>query len=386
MEEKWEELYGYAANIVKFAPWSWINEEQLIEIDVYGSLTYYLSVMGREGLFEGIMLLTGKDELRRYVEMQQNPIPDIFGINYQEGILMVYNTRDYMLEDNMEVVDEFMKRQYKGKVISFESFTRGYMPSSLSEEELDDALVAFKTFDRALSDMNKSENGDKTSDDYKDYKKFKSSFKDHNDRCLHISFDEDEDELTFEVIDQPRLAVNFKTVTMPEGFDNLDDAPRLDDTYEIEFLNYVPIPAKKVKYKTALMNEAVDKTNLVRYFALVNETTEKVLEFKTVDAPFMGERDNEDYLGFVFPMLIDLMNENGVPKKMLVRDDETYALLSDLADREKIELVKSPEMKIIDDFVTGFYEHVLGPYEDIDDMPFDFNDGDDDDDDPDEVE
>ncbi|MCQ2749994.1 MAG: hypothetical protein MJ246_08735 [Clostridia bacterium] len=334
--------------------------------------------MGREGLFEGIMLLTGKDELRRYIEMQECPIPDIFGINYQEGILMVYNTRDYMLEDNMEVVDEFMKRQYKGKVISFESFTRGYMPSSLSEEELDDALVAFKTFERALRDMDKTEKEDKSSDEYKDFKKFKASFKDHNDRCMHITFDEDDDELTFEVCDKPNLASTFKTVSLPEGFDNLDDAARLDDVYEVEFLNFVPIPAKKVKYKTALMNEAVDKTNLVRYFALVNETTEKVIEFKTVDAPFMGERDNEDYLGFVFPMLIELMNENGVPKKLLVRDDESVALLSDLADKAGITLIKSPELKIIDDFVTGFYEHVLGPYEDIDNG-FDINNDDDDD-------
>ncbi len=341
--------------------------------------------MGREGLFEGIMLLTGKDELRRYIEMQRNPIPDIFGINYQEGILMVYNTRDYMLEDNIEVVDEFMKRQYKGKVISFESFTRGYMPSSLSEEELDDALVAFKTFERALRDMDKTEKN-KESEEYKDFKKFKASFKDHNDRCMQIQFDEEEDELSFSVCDMPNLAACFKTISLPEDFNNLDDAANIDDTYEVEFLNFVPIPAKKVKYKTALMNEAVDKTNLVRYFALVNETTEKIIEFKTVDAPFMGERDNEDYLNFVFPILIELMNENGIPKKLVVRDDESLALLSDLADRLNIKLVKSPELKIIDDFVTGFYEHVLGPYEDIDEGPWDINDEDDDDDNEDEAE
>lgn len=341
--------------------------------------------MGREGLFEGIMLLTGRDELRRYIEMQKFPIPDIFGINYQEGILMVYNTREYMLEDNIEVVDEFMKRQYKGKVVSFESFTRGYMPSSLSEEELDDALVAFKTFERALRDMAKTEKEDKNSENYKDFKKFKASFKDHNDRCMRIEYDEDDDELNFSVCDMPNLAACFKTITLPEDFDNLDDATQTDDVYEVEFLNFVPIPAKKVKYKTALMNEAVDKTNLVRFFALVNETTEKVIEFKTIDAPFMGERDNEDYLNFVFPMLIDLMNEHGLPKTLLVRDDESMALLSDLADRCKIKLVKSPELKIIDDFVTGFYEHVLGPYEDIDE-PFENGPDEDDEDDNDEVD
>lgn len=364
LREKWEKLYESAKQIVKLEPWKWIKEEQLIEIEAYEGLNFYLSVMGFHGMFEGIILFTSKKDLFTYVEMQEKPFPDFQGMNYQQGILLIFNERQYMIPENLEIADSIMKRQIKGKLIAFESFVKGYMPSRLTEEELDDSIIAFCSFAKALelfdnTEKNINKNNKSNNEKDKNILKMKKNFIDRFDKCMHVSYDEDTDNVEVKITKNPEITEYMpECIISDELLDVINKCKKVNDCYEMEFLNFLPLPVKTVKYKTPVMNESIEKNNLIRYMLIVSEKS-GIKKFKLIERPFMSEEDHFNYVDEFLDELLDVFQKNGVPEEIVVRDDNTRFMLEDMCDKLDIELIDEPRLLVIDDVINEFVENMI---------------------------
>ena len=372
IREKWERLYECTKRVVKLEPWKWIKEEQLIEIEAYEGLNFYMSVMGYHGMFEGIMLFTNKKDLFSYVEMQEKPFPEFHGMNYQQGVLMVFNERKYMLPENIKIADEIMKRQIKGKLIAFESFIKGYMPSQITEEELDDSIIAFFSFAKALelfdsADNKKKQEEYKEDKEVKDILQMKKKFVNKFDKCMHIVYDEDEDKVKVEITKLPEISEFVTECVAPkEIIDEINTFEKVKDCYEIEFLNYLPLPIGKVKYKTPFMSESIEKVNTMRYIIIASEK-KGLLKFKLIDRPFMSEEDHFEYYNQVLDELMETLRKSGVPNELVIRDDDTKFVLEHLCKELNIELIDDPNLLVIDEVLSNFIEHLMEEEENEDD-------------------
>lgn len=359
LKEKWEKLYESAMNVVRLKPWSWIDEEKLLIVKAYEGLDFYMSIMGFHGMFEGIMLCTSKNALCNYSEMQASMIPDLYGINYQEGILMVYNKEKYSLPENAELAESFMPRKINNKIITFESFVKGYFPSSLTEEELDDEIIAIETLEKTLQSFEtaKKERNKKA----KELKELKDTFINDEDKCLIMSYNEDNETLDIDVIDEPEIYDYSPTIQLTnETREFLKDAARSNKTYEIEFLNYMPIPIGKVKYKTPIMNETIEKNQLLRYCIIANETDKQIIKFEPYEDAIMSNKEEMEYITLCMDKIVEIFKEYGIPEKIFIRDEETAFALDGVTKEFKIETVINPKLDVIDDFMYGFFEHITG--------------------------
>lgn len=385
LRDKWTKLYDNAINIARLKPWKWIIEEKLIIINAYEGLDFYLSVMGRSGMFEGIMLCTSKKAICNYGEMQSSPIPDLFGINYQEGILLVFNKENFSLPENLEIANEFMPRKIDDKIITFESFVKGYMPSKLTEEELDDAIIAYETLNKALIMFDKAEKNECDAQYQSKLLKLKNDFVNEDDKCMILNYDEEEDNLDINVDVEPDIIDYSKSLDFPDDVTKeLKEIKHNNHVYQIEVLNNLPIPINEVKYKNPCMNESIKKTQILRYFILTDETDKKVLKFTPYEKPIMSNQDDHEFIDACMNDFANLLVQNGIPNEIIVRDEETQILLENIAKELDINLTVSPYMDIVDDFLYGFFEHITGEsVEDFEIAAEDefYNDDDDNDDD-----
>lgn len=396
LKDKWTKLYDVASTICKLAPWKWIVEERLIVIKAYEGLEFYMSVMGMSGLFEGIMLCTSKSGIRNYNEMQCSRMPDLLGINYQEGILMVFNDEKICLKENVKLADEFMEKRINNKVITFESFVKGYLPSKLTEEELDDAILAFTTLEKALIEFDRI--GKRNKNEYTDeVKKIRDIFLSDPRNALILSYDEDEDKLDIQT-DLPKDIDDYLPSVMPPQ-DVLDEAKefkRTNHVWEFELLNYLPIPIDEVNYKNPFMNETIKKTQIMRYVILADKTTNEIIRFSPYDKPLMSNKEEFDFIDTVINDFFNVLAERGLPKEIVVRDENTYTLLLEVTKELKIKLKQDALLDMCDDFLNGFFVHITGEdpsdfegmneedfEEYLENMDDDYDEEDDDDDDDD---
>ena len=141
--------------------------------------------------------------------------------------------------------------------------------------------------------------------------------------------------------------IEYNRIAVNEQYE--EDIMRLPQTeleLEYDFLNYLPLRLK----------ENIEKDGRLYYPRtrfIAEHRSGMMLSNDIIDK---NKYESElDYVCESIDCLLSYIFKFGRPKKIYVRDEESYAYLKELAEKADVELVIRPKLKAID----KFYEHLM---------------------------
>ncbi len=134
---QWQALYDIAYDIQKLKPWEVYGDIELIGLTPRGfSDSFYISVMGMEGEFKGVVVYMGIEGFRdfyRLIASEQLGIPPRYAFYEQTYLSCQYEPVERLTSEQAETAQMLLGEAMYGSVPVFESFKKGYEPSELDE-------------------------------------------------------------------------------------------------------------------------------------------------------------------------------------------------------------------------------------------------------------
>lgn len=328
-KKKWLELYDIADKIKLINPW-----EKLCEMDllVYLSQKYntdfYCRVIESEDIYRSIVIYEG-EEIYDFFDYIDNNYPSHMFLNYQNYFLCNFVKRDETLKDNIVIAREVGKK-YRGIWTSFEHFETGYMPSKLNIKQVDKLIEVLNAFYSMIKDILEE--------------KIKVDFE--NGYTL-VNFYDKERRMYVKRVQEFLLPQRMYEEVLVDKFiiNDLKGVKRTENVIEYDFLNYLPL----------YIRDSVDNDGR-HYYPLSRILADKKTGMIVIAD--MCDKNNykskKEYVYESLDKLIDYFIENGVPKKIYVRDNKTKFIVKDLLDKLGVQIVVKPNLICIDDMENGF--------------------------------
>ncbi len=323
LDEKkaWLELYNLADEAYEYSPWEYVKEDMFLSFIDENDKMWYASVLGNNKKFYGILFIEEKD-INRYLNIYKNNYSNIQTFNYQVGLMVSFVDKKNLKDDELHLLKE-LGINFSKIAIKFQKFERGYMPYMIKFFDVLNFSYLFKNFMVIFKHLkNKNillpNDGEMLSRFYlKDENLYKTA---------NIKFFKKE-----EIYDKV-LVDDFKLISKSKPID-----------IEFEFINYLPI---------AIGNNYEDgKYKLDKFFAIADASNNKMLKIEIIDT---SKYKNElEYNKDAINKLIEFINNNFIPRRIIVRDLYSYNLLKDFERISKIEL-KIDKIRVIDIFIDSF--------------------------------
>ena len=324
-KELWLELYEIARKIQELEPWKYLwDMDLLVYLCQPLNEIFYCSVMGHAGLHKAIAIYKG-DQIQGFMELAKNQIPEYMMLNYQECLMCNFINRQSTLPKNREIIKE-LGLSFRGTWISFESFEKGYEPSTISIEQVKTMIEALKNFYmmfRAIIEQG-----------------IKADFENGEMLARHY----DKEKKLFLNYPAPLMLPekHYDTIRVDKEFEKeMMKLSQTDMELEFEFLNYVPIRIRENKekdgrnYYPRARFIADRKTGFAISYDLINKNDYK---------------DEKDYIMESVELLINYFYKMGRPKRIYVRDEESKTYLEDIANKAQTKITVRPKLKAIDEF------------------------------------
>jgi len=323
--QEWGDLYEAAIGFKNIAPWNWMWDSDLFGVqNPENGEIGYCCVMGKLGEHFALAVYMGTDGLQGYLKNRsiEDPEKDLDMLHYQKCLMASFEDRHFLQEPDIQVIN-MLRLKFRGAHSwpLFRSYEPGYFPWRLTgEEAIYLNLVLRLAMDVALR------------------------FKDNPD-LLHATKE------------------NSYLVSVPVN----DNGSRV---WRDEWRK--PAPARKAEVVVGLIdNERLEKINSMRMSR--HGVWEVDIFFSS--AP-IRENDARPYFPHTFLCIdhdsrfiyavylaaaadhvqefrnqfLNIFNQDRcMPREILVREENTFALLGDIAARLGIKLRRVKELRAVED-------------------------------------
>jgi hypothetical protein len=320
----WLQLYEVAEEIKKLEPWNYLYDNDILTL-VSPNYEYpiFATVMGRAGEFTGIAIYVGQ-EINDLLNIIKEGYPEHMVLSYQNCFICNYIARDELIPANKIIIKE-LGLKYRGVWTSFEHFESGYVPSELNIEQvkfLTDILGNFYMTFRAILEhgaMCDFAGGETLLRIYDEKVKLW-----HTMKCpLNLSL--------------PKPVYPEIYMTDEVFLKRLKNTKSSKLILEMEFLNFIPIPIKGEKGKRDEFARPIiiaESINGMIYQCSLNKKS----DFK----------NEGDYYSNALNIIFEYLLKNGLPSKIIVRDEKTRLALKDSCEKLKIKLEIESELIAIE--------------------------------------
>lgn len=315
-KDNWLKLYKIADEIKKLKPWKKLWDMDLFmyieDNDIDNAL--YFCTMGKGGVHESIAVYRGK-EICGYLDLLDTNGDAIMGINYQECLKVCYLEKIDTLPENQKLIKE-LNIKYKDKWTSFEKFERGYEFSSIND---DDVLLMTKYLEIYYDMYQKYVN-----------EKLKIDFENQFGLIRKMNKKTGKYEDIIDKIVYP--LVKRKILDVSQYQDKLKKLKKNNMELEVDFMNYLPVRIDDCKSK--------DNRYLYPVLYLLADEKKGII----IDMNLIENKENYDeIIDECTNRFINFIRENGIPKKIIIGDNQTLLFLSELCDFLNIKIeFKSP--------------------------------------------
>ena len=320
-KELWLDLYSYADLAYDLKPWEYVSETNLLSFIDDKNDIWYASVLGNAKKFYGIIFIHGKD-INKYLEIYNNNYSFIQSFNYQIGLMISYVNKKDLQDDELHHLKE-LGISFNELAIKFKKFESGYLPHMINIEDVEKLSYLLNNFMVIFKHLeNKEVLPPKDNEMLTRY----YSIPDKAYNTANIEFFKLDDEYRNVSFDEINLFSKRNPIEL-----------------EFDFINYLPI-AIGTNYENG-------KYKLNKFFALADATHNKMLKIEIIDSN--KYLDEDEYNKAMINNLIDFINDNFIPKRIIVRDNYTYNLLKDFNKLTNLE-VKIDKIRVIDVFIDSF--------------------------------
>lgn len=282
--------------------------------------------MGKGGECYAIAAYDGLDAIKGFFEMvYSDKIPSNQLIRYQNNIMCNYGNRDELTTKERDIIKELgLKFRGKNNWIYFRTFESGYAPYMPDRDEV---LEFTKILEHVYMAIQELHNGLEI--DFKNEKTLMRKFDDESNQWVNSE----------EALIKPDMEY-FITVLQDELLINRLKNQKQDDS----------ILELDIVYLNSIINDkGYDKPCIPRLCMLVDARAGLILSQNMITP-------EDDDINVIFGAVINYILQRRRPKNIVVRDGYTASILIDLCERTGIEVIESPKLHAIDEFVESLYE------------------------------
>lgn len=312
--KEWQRLYDVAVEFKKLGCWDWMYDDDLFGVqNPDNGEIGYCCIMGNLGEMFAIAVYLGEDGLGGYLKMQSGEVgetdPDV--LHYQKCLMASFEDRDYLEKEDLQLIKRLgLKFRGRNGWPVFRSYRPGYVPWFLTKEE---ALFLTTAIEQSMD--------------------------------VALRFREDEDLLT-------SPCGNKYLIRVPD---------KIEDVFLWEDKWIKPVPAEKVR----MFDDHVDEVRIQRIKRKAVQT-DAIWEIEMAFSPtpvwekkerpyfprILAVMDHRSMLAldlYMFEISSDaskfrsyflsfLEKNKALPRKILVRNDETLQLIAPIASLLKIHV------------------------------------------------
>ncbi|MBP3284254.1 MAG: hypothetical protein J6M02_02000 [Clostridia bacterium] len=328
----WLKLYEIAKDIKALRPQEYLSDFEWLQYESKKyEETFYFCIIELFGEINAIGIYTS-EQLHRFYELIDNDFPSYMMLNYQEGLMCRFDSREDTLKENRALIKELGLR-FRGTWISFEHLEKGYQPATLNSVQVNKMIEILSN----LYNMLKQIKEEKLTIDFE------------AGETLIRAFDEEKKEYVNKIDKLLVPDIELRTIIF-EGQEkkrfkaDVTKIPKKNMSIEFEFLNYFPLSLKDVKENGRFYFPKI------RFIA--DHTKKLMYEGDMIDKNnYEGE---QEYIDETLDLLVRFFFEFGRPKRIYVRDIETKVALQEIADLANIEVTIKSKLKVIDEFLEEF--------------------------------
>lgn len=326
--EEWRALYDIAIKLKELKPWEKLWDMDLITIiESNKKEPCVCSIMGKGGECYAIASYNGLDSIKGFFEMAYgNELPAHQLIRYQNNIMCNYGNRDELTTKERNLIKDLgLSFRGKNNWIYFRTFETGYAPYMPNREEVLEFTIILKHVYMAIEALNKGmkinfENG----------KTFMRKFDDEKNQWINS-----EESVIIPDMDYPVPILNDEMV-----MNRLKKQKQNSSILELD-----------IAYLNSTINDkGFDKPLIPRLCMLVDAKKGLILSQSMITP-------EDDVVDVLFKTVVHYIIQRGRPKSIVVRDAYMASILIDLCEQTGIEVIESPKLHTIDDFIKSFYQY-----------------------------
>lgn len=328
--QSYEALFRAGVKIKELEPWSELSDLDLITIALPGSEEpYFCSIMGNGGSCYGVNIYAGREGLqyRNWMVMREQATAPVEYMMFDQNALVMYlGDREEVPDKQKRIIRELgLKFRGRGQWIYFQSFRRRFFPDNPDRDETVLMAEVLDSLYEALVEFR--EEGMNFSGEYSE--------------TLVRAYREKEKrfELVKDILPEVWIPVEEVELNEPEVRKELKACPNGDYQIEID-LAYLGSKVKDPSYDrpvNPLVLIAADR-----------------LSGQIVGCHMLNPEDDE--VGEVLSMVIELILQNGKMKRIRVRNIKLQYILKELCEYLgiRLELTKKG-LSTVDEFLEEIF-------------------------------
>lgn len=324
--EQWRELYDVTQRIQALQPWEHLWDMDLITLQLpeYGQ-PFFASVMGRNGECFAIAVMEGADALADFYQLAESrDIPSGQLIRYQNNMTCYFGDREELIKSERDILKKLgLKFRGRNQWIYFRSFERGYAPFTLDENQVLKLTRVYQELFMAL----------------KAFLQQRIPVDFDNQQTLYRHFDPE----------QGLWLTRAGTLNKPLKKFRI---PIVEDEVLIGRLKQQKKTRSELELDTLFLNAVINESKSGRPIIPVMFMLADRHSGLPLDQELLSPGDND--ISTILGSLINYIQNSGRPKKIVVRDEETAHLLSDLCGRVEIPIEVRGSLRAIDTFAEEF--------------------------------
>ena len=324
LKEKYIKLYELTLELYELSPWNYLwDNEILCYVPLKKNKLYYASILGKGGIFKGIVIIDD-DNINRYLEIMKDNFNPIHLLSYQNGYMINFIEPKDLRADEKIIPNE-LGVKFKDIAFTFKEYKIGYFPYELQNENIDLIIDLLSNYISLIKHI-----------------KNKEIVPQENHMILRM--EEEKNKYKNACVDFMVPEKNYQEIKIDESIiEEFKKLKKSSNIYEIDFMNYLALTVGSNYI------EKINSYKLPRFFALSNFKISKMIKF---DIEKSTKFDNDiDYYKDVLSDLINYILDTGyLPKTIYVRDIYTKSLLKSLEDDCGIE-IKIEKLNVIDSFI-----------------------------------
>ena len=326
---EWKELYEITKKIQKHKPWEEYYDVDLFAIYLEGEEEpYWISFMGHAQKCKGILLYEGMKGYNMFnliCDQDQYPDASKYLIGEQNCLTCYMGFKDEIDDDMLDVIKNIGYRSTRDNWIYFKSFETRYFPMIPEQREV---RLLIKVYKAVLYFLEK---------DRKHFKKI-------NWEKEVLAINEIEDEYVSYTLPIPIPLPVFPTYTFADEFINTlkghkrtDNVISMDLTYSMDWIK----------------DDGYDKLINPLLFTIFDLKERMVLMVDLIAVDL-------EQIDVVIHALEGIIDVDGIPKEIVVRNPCIYNGLLSLCDKLDIKLTYD-DLPFIDTFVEDMMDSMMNP-------------------------
>ncbi|MEG2310476.1 MAG: hypothetical protein RSB76_00645 [Clostridia bacterium] len=325
LKEKWIKLYKIANEFKKLEPWKYFSEFDILTLKVPDKKEpYFCNIEKNVFSYYAISIYDGYRAIDAQYEASTSPFPTELLSNYHMCTTCVFGKEEDYFGLNDSLIEELdLEDDYKW--IYFLNFQLGFEACRLTPKKVDMMILCMTQF----LDMMRRIITNKIDIDFEDDMTF--------ERCFNKKINSWVD--VIKRIDEYTFQIDFLELD-EENLKRFSRVRRINKEYELEIANFIPIRFKGPNSRACFP--------LV--YALADKKTGEVFNIDLKQAN--TKKIYQDALNHSLNLFLDFMFKNGLPKAVYVRDTHTLSLVEELFDQLDIDIIRSPQLKVLDKLIT----------------------------------